>query len=219
MKHVEKHNTWELIRDLSAVIVIHLLGSYIITRYLTTHTQTKSVVVSVFVLLVLVYFLSEEEKTVNILKYLWTYTCDQFTKKRKIGRLGKNVLYGLGITAVLFGLLELGTISGLYYVPKNPLHTVSLLYIFVSVPIQQLVFFILPERITESRLNPIVLSAVAIPFFGMVHGYYPNFITIIITGATLGIASSYLVFYKRDYWASIITHMIAGSLALTIGLV
>lgn len=219
MKHVDTNNTWELIRDLSVVLIIHLSGGYIITRYLTTHTQTKSLVVTIFGLMVLLYFLSAEKKTVQIFKSLWKYTREQFSEKKNLIKMIKQVGIGLGMTAILFSTLELGAISKLYTVPKESLHTVSLLYIFVSVPIQQLLFFILPERITESRLHPIILSAIAIPFFGMVHGYYPNFITILITGATLGIVSSYLVFYKRNYYASIITHMIAGSIALTIGLV
>lgn len=207
------------IRAIAAVIGIHILGGYSITRYLTTHTQTKSVVGTLFILLVLLYFLSEERKTIHILKNLWTYTKQQWTRKKSLYTLAFNVLIGLLITIGMFGILELGTVSGFYEVPKHSLHQISLLYILVSVPVQQLVFFILPERIAGGRLEPMVLSALAIPFFGIVHGYYPDFMTIITTAATLGIASSYLVFYKHDYYAAIITHIIAGSVALTIGLV
>lgn len=213
------HDTWDLIRDVGAVVVLQLLGSYIITRYFTTHTQTKSLVVSLFGLMVLLYFLSAEDKTISLLKKIWSYTKKEFTQKKYIKKLVQNVLIGLILTGSLFAILELGNILNLYHIPKIPLHNISLVYIFASVPIQQLFFFILPERITEGRLKPIILSAIAIPFFGMLHGYYPSIMTVIVTACTLGITSSYLVFYRRAYWASIMVHIIAGSIALSIGLV
>lgn len=210
---------WEFIRNISAVIIIHLSGAYIVTRYLTNHTQTKSLAVTTFGLMVLLYFLSSEETTVNILRKIIIYTKNQFTQKNNLKKVLKNTLTASLMSMILFGLLKTGAYVNLYTIPQEHLHTVSFMYILVSVPVQQLLFFILPARITKDKINPLILSAITIVFFGTIHGYYPDFITMVLASVALGIPSAFLVFYKHDYYATIFNHMIAGSIALSMGLV
>lgn len=152
-------------------------------------------------------------------------------KKRLIENFGnagalkkrlKNTIIGITLSGLLFLSIKSLSWHGLICIPDGNTNTIGLNYLLLSVPGQQLVFFIWPYLILRRSVTQPILLTIAIInilLFGNLHAYYPELVTPIMAGVTLGIPSAYLVYILKDPYAAIFAHMAIGSFAIESGLV
>jgi Type II CAAX prenyl endopeptidase Rce1-like len=100
-------------------------------------------------------------------------------------------------------------------VPKNlyPFYF-GVFYFFISVPLQEYIFRVLPIRFLKNKWSYIFITTT---IFTLCHVYYMGWFSLILTFG-LGLLLSLEYWYNRNFWALFWFHLFCASLAFTLNL-
>lgn len=213
----------ERMHCLGWVVSIHMILGILLNAFLKEHTSIALAFLIALPLMYRAYWGTfEPSSRKRLLKQRFK---ERIRKNfRTLGgreKLYLDVSYGLMISFSLFILMLIGQhYFGYQMCPTNTVASNTFyFYLLVSVPGQQLLFFIWPQILLE-KIVPRPISFVgSVLLFGNLHNYYPELITPILAAIILGIPSALLVYYFKNPIAAMICHAIIGSAGLLLGLV
>ena len=155
-----------------------------------------------------------------ILKVVWEHLVargqELLGSWEAVGDRYLNIFWAFLMSGLLYGIMQKFSHYDIISICADKTSDIDLFYLILSVPCQQLVFFILPASVLRKWLPTWFLFIMLVLLFGNLHNYYPDLATPILAGVTLGIPSAWLILYKKDPIAACINHAIVGTIAIKI---
>lgn len=109
-----------------------------------------------------------------------------------------------------------GDLSGLNL--GIPYPSFPILYVLISVPLQQsLIFGDLLQRLSH-RYSALVAISFTTVFYSLMHSYYPQQVSILIGTLVLGSIWGYISYKTKSIFGNLITHTVVGLLAMFMNL-
>ena len=199
------------------IFLVHMVMSTLVNKIFDNYDQMQILFYITFPLMLGLYILAFNKSRGAIWKVTLSYTRENLATRAGLKRLVLNTLLGLLLSGGIFFIIFLPLEQlGIFTLPNNNCSSVDFEYLLLSVPGQQLMFFIWPACILNKYVPKYLLVSVFAVFFGSLHGYYENTEIIILSGVCLGIPSAVLCFYQENFYAAIINHIIVGSIAIKI---
>ena len=204
------------------VIGIHMTFALLMKTVLTNHTSIVLTFIIALPLMYRVYWGTFEPTSRQRLIKQKFRQCIRKNFLTASGRenLYLDVMYGIMISFGLFLLMLVGQyFFGYELCPNQRAGNSFYFYLLLSVPGQQLLFFIWPQILSENVVPRPISSVASVLWFGHLHSYYPELVTPVLAAVVLGIPSAVLVYYLKNPIAAMICHGIIGSSGILLGLV
>lgn len=210
-------------RCLGWVVAIHMILAILLNKFLKENT---SVAMTFLITLPLMYRVYWGKFEPNARKRILKQKFKERIRKNFRTRAGReklylDIAYGIMISFILFIIMLVG--QHYFEYQLCPSHTINpnifYFYLLLSVPGQQLLFFIWPQILLEGIVSRRISFVSSVLLFGNLHNYYPELITPVLAAIILGIPSAILVYYFKNPFAAIMCHAIIGSAGLLLGFV